>query len=268
VKISKSKFLFLLSILIAVFFISGKTSAVGGSIYLDHINNYQPGYIPSWVEAGKPLVFHLGVSNNSGGPVLVLRGFFEIYSPNGATWQPIDATWSTALNWNSMFDGGVVAFEYDANGSGADTAHFNSFNILGPGFPNNTSAVAWTITTQVEQSQIGKQICIDSVRSSRGTAWLWLNGFGNLTPSWGGPYCFTVEADCCQGIRGDVNGDGFDSNALDLSFLVDRIFRSGPVPPCALEADLNGDGLSANIGDLTYLIDYIYRSGPPGVSCP
>ena len=39
---------------------------------------------------------------------------------------------------------------------------------------------------------------------------------------------------CCVGIRGDVNNDGaVNPNILDLTYLVDRIFRGGPPPgPC------------------------------------
>jgi len=241
---------------------------IGGSIFLDHINTYQPGYIPTWVEANAPLVFHLGASNSTGGAVLIMRSAFEINSPDGAVWQPIDGAWTSALNWNSLFDGGVLASEFSANGSGADTASFVTFNLQGPGFPNATSAVAWTISTQVDASQVGKILCLDSVVDARGNDWLWTINSGNITPTWSGPHCFAIESDCCQGIRGDVNGDGTNSNVLDLNYLVNRIFRAGPLPPCALEADLNGDGTSGNITDLNYLVNFLYRGGPAGVACP
>lgn len=69
------------------------------------------------------------------------------------------------------------------------------------------------------------------------------------------------------GIHGDVNFDGKDANTVDLTYLVDFIFRGGTPPPCDIEADVNGDGTSANIIDLTYLIDFIHRSGPPPPAC-
>lgn len=71
---------------------------------------------------------------------------------------------------------------------------------------------------------------------------------------------------CCQGIRGDVNGDGPDANILDLTHMVDHIFRgSGDPGPCPEESDVNGDGNVGNILDLTYLVDVIFRGGlvPP-----
>lgn len=75
------------------------------------------------------------------------------------------------------------------------------------------------------------------------------------------------DACCCVGGRGDLNGDGVDANILDLTNIVDIIFRGGSDPGCPNEADLNGDGDSANILDLTYLIDVIFRGGPPPGPC-
>ena len=72
---------------------------------------------------------------------------------------------------------------------------------------------------------------------------------------------------CCQGNKGDVNGDGTDSNILDLTYLVDRIFRLGPPAGCSNEADVNGDGASSNILDLTFLVDRIFRLGPAPGPC-
>ncbi|MEZ5359334.1 MAG: dockerin type I repeat-containing protein [Candidatus Zixiibacteriota bacterium] len=61
-------------------------------------------------------------------------------------------------------------------------------------------------------------------------------------------------------ISGDANGDR-TINIGDPTFLINYIFRSGPMPPApALRADANGDG-TVNIGDITYLINYIFRGG-------
>jgi len=73
---------------------------------------------------------------------------------------------------------------------------------------------------------------------------------------------------CCMGTHGDFNEDGYDGNILDLTHLVDYIFRgSGDIGSCPEETDVNEDGASANIIDLTTLVDYIFRGGAALPSC-
>ena len=76
--------------------------------------------------------------------------------------------------------------------------------------------------------------------------------------------------DCCEAGRGDANGDGSDSNILDLTFIVDYVFRqSGDPGPCASESDANADGSpTPNILDLTYFVDNVFRQGPKPTDCP
>lgn len=76
-----------------------------------------------------------------------------------------------------------------------------------------------------------------------------------------------VGGGCCVGDRGDVNGDGVNANILDLTYLIDRIFRGGDPAECDGEADLNGDGTPANILDLTFLVDRIFRGGDAPGGC-
>ena len=76
-----------------------------------------------------------------------------------------------------------------------------------------------------------------------------------------------VDGGCCVGIRGDVNGEGDDATILDLTFLVDFIFRGGPPGDCDEEADVNSDGDPQTILDLTFLVDFIFRGGAPPGPC-
>lgn len=77
-----------------------------------------------------------------------------------------------------------------------------------------------------------------------------------------------LTSSCCLGIRGDLNSDGTDANILDLTYMIDDIFRGGPASVCPGEADLNNDGSPSTILDLTYMIDDIFRGGPSGPTCP
>jgi hypothetical protein len=71
------------------------------------------------------------------------------------------------------------------------------------------------------------------------------------------PFSFTYSTYVC----GDVNGDGTSGNILDLTFLVDRIFRGGPPPNPPISGSVNCDS-EVNILDLTYMVDRIFRGGP------
>lgn len=77
-----------------------------------------------------------------------------------------------------------------------------------------------------------------------------------------------VPTPCCEGIRGDLNQDGQDATILDLTFLIDDLFRGGPPSDCPEEADLNADGTPATVLDLTYMIDSIFRGGDDPKACP
>ncbi len=67
---------------------------------------------------------------------------------------------------------------------------------------------------------------------------------------------------CCD-TAGDANNDG-NVNISDVTFLIARIFASGPAPECNDQADGNGD-TSVNIADVTFLIARIFAGGPAPV---
>ena len=60
---------------------------------------------------------------------------------------------------------------------------------------------------------------------------------------------------------GDVNFDLVGLHILDLTYLVDFIFRGGPPAPIEDAADIDGGGGIPDILDLTNLVDFIFRGG-------
>jgi len=64
----------------------------------------------------------------------------------------------------------------------------------------------------------------------------------------------------CQG-RGDVNASG-NINSSDIIFLVNYVFKGGPLPTCAgVTGDVNCTG-SINSSDIIYLVNFVFKGGP------
>ncbi|GEM_PF-2411104 len=71
--------------------------------------------------------------------------------------------------------------------------------------------------------------------------------------------------DACEWICGDANGNGA-VNILDVTFLINYLYKSGPAPDPEASGDVNNSA-SINILDISYLINYLYKSGPVP-NCP
>jgi hypothetical protein len=104
-----------------------------------------------------------------------------------------------------------------------------------------------------------------------------LDGYESYSPGFG-TFCSLYEptvnngsityAICCEGSRGNVNGDPADViDISDLVYLIDYMFLSGPLPPCAEESDIDGNGVGPDISDLVYLVDYMFSGGSAPPSC-
>jgi len=78
----------------------------------------------------------------------------------------------------------------------------------------------------------------------------------------------TASFACCIGSRGNVNGSVGDGvNVVDITFLVQYLFKGGTTPPCKEEADMSVNN-SVNVVDLTTLVNFLFRGGPPMPACP
>ena len=59
---------------------------------------------------------------------------------------------------------------------------------------------------------------------------------------------------------GDVTGDG-SVDVADVIYLINYLYKSGPVPSPLQAGDANGDG-NVDVADVIYLINYLYKGGP------
>ncbi len=75
------------------------------------------------------------------------------------------------------------------------------------------------------------------------------------------PQIFYVNKFIC----GDANANG-TVNIIDVSYIINYLYRSGPAPIPPQSADVNSSG-GTNIIDVSYLINFLYRSGP-APNCP
>ncbi|MCH7690341.1 MAG: hypothetical protein IIA17_04765 [candidate division Zixibacteria bacterium] len=220
------------------------------------------------------IAWTMAMRNNRGVTMIVHANGFRIYSPSGASWtlpviDTLDIASNTGFGWGTRMDGGTY-LEHYTTGSGADTVAIGGFSISGEGFEDGFDADAFTITIPypgIDSSFVGGTICLDSSFYFV-NQWLWGYTSGPpAIPDWSGPHCYTIVVSCCLGGRGDLNNDGRDATILDLTYLVDILFRGGESASCDVEADLNGDDVIANILDLTYLVDFIFRGGPAPNPC-
>jgi len=171
-------------------------------------------------------------------------------------------TLSTTPYAFEIFDDEYATFStswFGVDGYGADTIGEGGVSF---GDPAEIDGPTWIIGTQVEENAIGNYLCLDSTWHPPGGSWLWVrgDGLGSIVPRWGGPYCFLIEK-CCQGLRGDVTGDG-NFYVDDLVFLVDYIFKGGPPSDCVKASDVTLDG-NVLIDDLVYMVNYIFPPHEP-----
>jgi len=62
---------------------------------------------------------------------------------------------------------------------------------------------------------------------------------------------------------GDINNTG-DVNILDVTYLINYLYKDGPAPEPSEKGDVNASG-NVNLLDVSHLIKYLYKDGPPPI---
>lgn len=220
-----------------------------------------------------PVRFTFELEQNTGADLNTFISGFRVFT-NLSLSNPFQSGYFDAItfdtlaivpSWSSAFELGFFFNQQNVDGIGADTVGFKAFAFFESGIPTGFIQEVWWIETTPHVP--GDTLCIDSSTYPPDNFWIWSTTFGDIIPFWDGPHCYYIWK-CCVGNRGDLNGDGADADILDLTHLVDFIFRgSGDSGRCPNESDVNRDGNPANILDLTYLVDVIFRGGPVPPGC-
>ena len=74
-------------------------------------------------------------------------------------------------------------------------------------------------------------------------------------------YVYINEGNYNPNRAGDANSDG-KVDAVDITFLINWLFKHGIRPHPLWRGDANGDCYE-NVADIVYLVNYLYKSGPP-----
>jgi hypothetical protein len=70
---------------------------------------------------------------------------------------------------------------------------------------------------------------------------------------------------CCD-LAGDASNNG-NVNVIDVTYLINYLYKGGAKPICSAEGDANGNGI-INVQDITSLINYLYKHGAAPICRP
>jgi len=121
-----------------------------------------------------------------------------------------------------------------------------NWSVVSAGGAMQTSSVNYSVSGTIGQNIVGASSSANYATS---------HGFWQV---FSGPNCCVTP--------GDANHDTH-TNIADASYIINKVFFSGPDYPCEQEADATGDG-KENIADASYLINYIFFGGPDPVCGP
>ncbi|UCC43050.1 MAG: thrombospondin type 3 repeat-containing protein [Candidatus Zixiibacteriota bacterium] len=294
----------ILSILAILLWLGGSPTIAQSGISLDHVSGVVGGP-PAGLLCGQEIIFHMRLTNNSGGDITALTHGFQVYSPDGAEWTTTEGAWVGDTIYIIM----DIAYVFpigSSDGVGADTVGFGAVKLGPSGIPDGFDEILWTITIgPIDHDYAGKTICLDSCFFPPSNPWKWLTTQGDLIPAWDGPHCFEVTGlgpdtdldgtidlfDNCPYVANpnqedadnDGRGDVCDCIAIagnidcdseqiidiaDLTLLIDFLFMSKAELDCPGEGNTDGDPDDVvDIGDLTTLIDFMFISYASPAPC-
>ena len=216
---------------------------------------------------GATLVFHVRLFNDADIQYCLSNGY-RVYG-EGYDWTAVSGEWNPDYNWNVAY-GEPFFFEYGSpfinifsTGADADTIGFAAVGgENGIGLPSGFDDIAYTITVGPMESRGAGPLVIDSSFWYPANYWLWAPYSSDGDVGWGGPYEY--QPSCCS-VGGDVNRDG-RADVIDLAYLIEWLWVSGPEIPCPEEADVDGNN-QVDAMDLAYFVDWLWTQGPPLAGC-
>jgi len=237
-----------------------------GDVYLSNVTGLTPdGKISTSLPGGA--IFTINYRNTGTHKVCMTNGF-EISGTGGVTW--FASYWEDAGFPTGNFDLAYDLHDFSWDGVGADTIGHYGVSLSGNALPPDFDGPAFHLNITPTAGDVGDTICIDSCWFPNTGVWLWqFVGLGLFPPSWSGPHCYEVTANCCYN-RGDFDHSGGNPpiHIHDLVGLVDYMFKGGPPPVCPEEGDMNGSGSSVlDVADLSYLVDFMFLGGAPPPPC-
>ncbi|MBU8932528.1 MAG: hypothetical protein KOO62_00835 [candidate division Zixibacteria bacterium] len=213
-----------------------------------------PGAETNYIPANTPLTIEGKMDNNTGENVIGISNGIRIYSPDGAVWQTPTTTIGSSVA--TYFDFQASVNEFSVNGTSDDTIGIIAV-ATGAGVPNGlTGLELFSIETQINSSEVGRTICIDSTWFPPSNTWLWVTPTGTVIPDWEGPYCWNiVMPDTCYA-DGDANGNGTPFELADAVELSNVLINCASLTAPLYHVDLNGDCLVDSL-DLILIVEFI-----------
>jgi len=181
---------------------------------------------------------------------------FPASSVNAISVAAVDSFGSKAdfSNYSSNIDLAAPGTGIYASVPGNQYARWDGTSFAAP-FVTGQAALLFALNPTAGWDDIRNAICSLAVNiDSLNPDYEGFLGFGLIDP-------LATVSQNGSFVCGDVNNDSKANNILDLTYLVDYIFRGGPIPANLLAANFDGIIGQPNILDLTYIVDYIFRGG-------